>query len=204
MLWSFSADQNNLLTNLWVNGNINYDETLDFIYPVYTSLSWNKSDRYINKKYNHKISTLDNCSFDINFRMQMTHSMWQKIQENMKGEILRYGIDTENILQIQWASKNRQFMRVILPTEAILDDSDKYVIVRYGKRRWIEFFIDTEPWETSSFEVWYQLPNPECENYDMIFYNQPGVPKYNISINIDGSIYDYTDRKEDFYFENRE
>ena len=204
MVWSFEAEQNNLLTNLWINGNINYDKNLDFIYPVYTSLSWNKSDRYISRKYNHTVVSGDSCSYDVKFSMQMTHTMWNRIQENIEKEIERYGIETDNILQIQWAAKNRQFMRMILPNNAIIEENEKYAIVDYGQRKWIEFFLDTEPWETSFFEIEYSLPNPECRNYDMTFYNQPGIPQYNISINIDGQTYDYVDRKEDFYFEKRE
>jgi len=49
----------------------------------------------------------------------------------------------------------------------------------------------------------YILKNPDCREYDFTFYKQAGIPEYDIEININGETFQYPNRQEDFYFEQR-
>lgn len=39
MVWSFHSEQQKFLRELKLDGSIEYDRTLDYLFPVYTSLS---------------------------------------------------------------------------------------------------------------------------------------------------------------------
>ena len=204
MMWSFAPDENMLLTDISLNGKIDYDTSLDFTYPSFTSLSGNKSDRYMQRSYTQNVVSGENCSFDVNFEIQSQHAMSRQDIDSVQSIIQIYELDSPNLLEIQWAAKNRQFVRVILPSEAQITLRDDFEIVDYGSRRGIEFFLDTELSQTSFYEFQYTLPNPECRSYDYTLYKQPGIPEFDVLISIDGENYNYQDRQEDFYFEVRD
>lgn len=48
---------------------------LNWIYPVYTSLSGNKSDRYIHRKIQMTSSYNDNCNATNNVTLTLTHTL---------------------------------------------------------------------------------------------------------------------------------
>ena len=203
MLWSFQEDENSLLSNFKLNGKINYDESLDFVYPVFTSLSGNKSDRYMRRSFSHSVSSGEKCSFNVELKIKSTHALTQKSQTNLENIIDRYKLDSPNLLEIQGASRNRQFVRVILPTDAIIFPSDDFEIVQYWSRQWVEFFINTPLRQSSEFRFDYILENPECVPYDFIFYKQPWIREYDIDIAINNDKKSYKGKAEDFFFELR-
>ncbi len=204
MMWSFDEWENSFLTDMSLNGKVDYDSSLDFTYPVYTSLSGNKSDRYMKRSYTQRVTSWVSCSYDVEFEIQSQHSISAWDIQNIENTIWKYELSTPNLMQIQWNAKNRQFVRVILPSSAKIYPRDDFEIVNYGTRRGIEFFLDTEPSQTSFYNFNYSLPNPECRNYDYTLYKQPWVPEHDIFLLLNGKKYTYTQRTEDFYFELRE
>jgi hypothetical protein len=58
MIYSFHSDENSLLWKLNLNGELAFHKTLDFAYPVYTSLSGNKSGRYIKTEYKKSVDLI--------------------------------------------------------------------------------------------------------------------------------------------------
>lgn len=203
MMWSFQEDENNFLSELAFNGGIDYDQTLDFAYPVYTSLSWNKSDRYISRSYNQIVKSWPSCSYDIELEILSRHTMQEQQIQEIESKMDLYWIESEEILQIQWAGRNRQFVRIILPSDSLIPQSDSYEIVNYGSRKGIEFFINTELFGESFYSFQYSLPNLECRDYDYMMYKQPWIRSFDISLDIDGANFNYPWREEDFYFELR-
>ncbi len=204
MMWSFDPEENQFLSDIWANGNIAYDTTLDFTYPVYTSISGNKSDRYMYRKYRQTVRSGESCSYDIAFEIQSTHNMTKNEREYITNMITENDLTTPNLFEIQWAGTNRQFVRVIIPDEAILEPQEWVVEILYGERKWAEFFLETQLQETSFFTLKYQLPNHECKPYTYELYKQPGIPLYDITMDIDGDTYTYTQQQQDFYFEKRD
>ena len=203
MMWSFNEAENSFLEAFGMNGKINYDKTLDYVYPVYTSLSGNKSDRYMKRWYTHTVKSWKNCSYDISLQIENTHDMWKIKRDRILSLINEYDLSSPNLFQIQWAATNKQFMRVILPSNAIINPQSGMDILEYWSRKWVEFFLNTELQETSYYTIDYTLPNTECKNYDYKLYKQPGIPHYDISIEINGENHEYIRREEDFYFELR-
>lgn len=204
MLWSFIEEHNKLLSEFWVNGYIDYSASLDAIYPVYTSLSGNKSDRYMKRNYVINVrSQSDSCNYDVEFQIRSTHAMTQSRRDDVQNFIQEYNLDSPNLFEIQWAARNRQYVRVIIPSNTNINPKVGTDIVDYGQRKWLEFFLDTQLSQTSVYENSYELLNPSCENYSTILYKQPWIPEFGVRLNIDGEIYNYDNLEEDFYFEVR-
>ncbi len=203
MMWSFNEKENNFLELFWINGKINYDQTFDFAYPIYTSLSGNKSDRYMKRRYKQTVTKWENCSYNISLEIQNTHDMWKLKRERIQKLIAEYKLDSPNLFQIQWAATNKQFMRVILPSQSQIQAKKWMDIVDYGKRKWVEFFLNTRLQETSSYTIDYVLSNPECKPYTYMLYKQPGIAEYAIDIDLNGEKFSYAKWEEDFPFEER-
>lgn len=204
MMWSFDENHNAILSNFWVNGEIDYQQSLDYIYPVYTSLSGNKSDRYMRRNYVINInSQTDSCNYNIDFQIRSTHGMTQNRRDDIQSFISEYELDSPNLFEIQGADRNRQYVRVIIPPNTSVIDSQGTEIIDYGQRKWLEFFLDTQLWEVSLYENSYILENPRCDTYTTTIYKQPWIPQFWVRLNIDGEIYNFDNLQEDFYFENR-
>lgn len=76
LMWSFNKKDNEFLRAMKLTGEIDYDASLDSIYPVYTSLSGNKSDRYMDYLYNHTVTKIkENCDYEIIQKIKSSHNM---------------------------------------------------------------------------------------------------------------------------------
>lgn len=204
MFWSFNPEQNAILTEFWINGAVDYTQSLDFLYPVYTSLSGNKSDRYMQRSYEIEVqSQADSCNYDVSFVIRSTHGMNKTRRDDIQSFIAEYNLDSPNLFEIQWAARNRQYVRVIIPNNVQIEPKAGTDIVNYWKRKWLEFFLETQLSETTLYSHSYTLENPRCENYSTTLFKQPWIPEFWISITIDGVRYEYTNVQEDFYFEDR-
>ncbi len=204
VLWSFDENHNSILSNLDLNWNIDYSQSLDYFYPVYTSLSGNKSDRYMKRNYVIKVnSQSDSCDYDVSFQIRSTHAMTKNRRDDIQNFIAEYNLDSPNLFEIQWAARNRQYVRVIVPNNTIIPPRTWTDIVDYGKRKWLEFYLDTLLSQTSIYEHSYTLINPSCENYSTTIYKQAGIPEFWVRITIDWESYNYDNMQWDFYFEDR-
>lgn len=203
MIWSFHEDENIFLSELWLRGDIDFSKSIDFSYPVYTSLSGNKSDRYMRRKYIQTVNTNESCDFEVNFQIQSTHDMGKNKRDAINSLIEEYGLDDTNLLEIQWAARNRQFVRVLFPKSAQIQKKEGMEIIDYGARKWVEFFLTTELQQTTYYDISYSLENPDCSNYNYTLFKQSWIPSYDIELTIDENNHEYLWRKEDFYFEVR-
>lgn len=87
------------------------------LYPVYTSLSGNKSDRYMTRSYQQSVSKTETCDFLVNSKIISEHHMPEQEQQEIQTMIQKFALEGENLLEIQGAAKNRQYVRVLLPKE---------------------------------------------------------------------------------------
>lgn len=203
MVWSFHEAEARFLKDMWLDGDIDYEQTLDQVFPVYTSLSGNKSDRYMTRKYRQSVKKADNCSYNVKFEIQSTHDMGKKRRDTIQSLIWEYDLTTKNLLEIQGAATNRQFVRVILPEDAIITPAKGMEEVVYGSRKGVEFFLDTQLQETSFYTLEYLLKNPNCEPYSFMMYKQAGIPEYDIILDIEDETFSYPWQTQDFYFKKR-
>lgn len=205
MLWSFDKKWSHFLNQFQLTWELDYYGSLDAMYPVYTSLSWNKSDRYMTHSYNHTVTkNKENCDYEITQKIKLSHNMWRKSRNRIQDLMKKYDLNTPNLFKIQWADRNRQYVRVILPEDAQVSPQKDMEIVDYGRRKGVEFFLTTPEQQASYFEFTYSLPNPECKPYSFKLYKQPGIRKFDVQLNLDWEKYEYFGRDRDFYFEERE
>lgn len=183
VFYSFNLTENSLLKEIWVTWYIDYNKTIDFSYPVYTSISWNKSDRYIQRTFEKNININPDCSINTNLKIISKHSYSKKEEVKIKALMNEYNIENEHeTLYIQWAWKNVQYTRVLLPKDAIIEKSNEYEIHNLWDFNLVEFFKTTEKTEITNTNINYTIVNSECKKYNYNFYKQPWIKNYNIKI----------------------
>ena len=199
----FDKKERELLKNISLYNPINYNKTLDFNYPVFTSISWNKSDRYIAISYKKIVKKTKNCDFDTSFEINLKHNFNKKEENKILNIFNKFWIkDTSSkLLNIQWKWENRQYIRVILPKNIILKNKKDFISIKnYNKNeKSVAFFLNTKPWEKSSFKINYILKNTNCELYNYELYKQPGIKKYNLKLNTFGKNSFFSNIKEDLF-----
>lgn len=157
-------------------------ENPNWIYPVTTSVSGNKSDRYIDRSYNLAVQPVTDCLSEYLLTVTHTHTFDQKehdlisryfeafdIDENEAGKKMRF---------IQGEGKNRSYVRVYVPLGArlaftwgsISSTQNEYATV-------FSFTLDTDVGQSSTKTLRYALDLPECQKKDTTvhFFEQPGL-----------------------------
>ena len=204
VIYSFNSNENNLLWKFWLNWKLNYSDTLDYSYPVYTSIWWNKSDRYIEIKYKKDIIENVDCSIDTNLNIYRTH-FFSKFEEKRVNDLLdKYPIKSKtrkDIINIQWRWVNKAFTRVILPKEAIVKNKEWLNIYKYKNSTVVDFYINTRLLESTLYDISYRLPNKKCEPYSYKLYKQPWIRDYNIEIKREEELIKELWIENDFYYE---
>ena len=200
-LYSFNKQERALMKSLSLYNPINYSSSLDFSYPVFTSISWNKSDRYIKHSYTKNITKWTQCSFHTTLTLQNEHTYTKNDKSNLEKLITKYWIkeDINKLHFIQWNWLSKHYVRVIIPKEAKI--INKNVTVIDYKDRWqsVNFYMNTPVWETSTFKLEYYLPNKQCKTYSYKFYKQPWIQKYNLDINKFWEKIELLNNKKDVY-----
>ena len=183
VLYSFIPEENFLLWNLWINWMINYSKNLDFNYPVFTSISWNKSDRYIKRKFKKTVSLNDDCSINTKLDISQFHNFTLNDEKNILSILNNYNIDEKNhFLHIQWKWHNNQYLRILIPKNSIIKESNNYDIVTNDNYKEIQLFTETKTFESSLNSIEYLLINKQCRKYNYYFYKQPGINNYDIEL----------------------
>lgn len=185
VIYSLNSDENNLLWKLWLNWTINYSDTFDFAYPVFTSIWWNKSDRYIELRYKKQITKNNDCSIDTNLNITRTHyfssGIEQKVNTILDNHPIKWKTRTD-VLNIQWKWDNFSYVRVVLPKNAKVENKTWLNITKLEKITVVDFFMKSRLLESTSFDIKYTLENNSCLDYDYKFYKQAWIRDYDIEI----------------------
>lgn len=183
----FDEKENEFLKNIWFKNDLVDINYLDFNYPVFTSISWNKSDRYIKRSFEKNINIWNDCSIDtsLNIKTKHTFDIWEELSiKNFLYDMnVLWDIDINELLSVQWKWVNKQFVRVYIPKDAIIDNSDKYKIKVLDDRKEISFYQNTPLLFDSSFNINYTIPNTECKSYNYEFVKQPWIRWYDFIFN---------------------
>ena len=184
VIYSFNPEENNLLWKLWLNWEINFSETLDFAYPVYTSIWGNKSDRYIELKYKKTVEQNPDCSIDTKLSIFRTH-FFSKFEEQKVNDLLdKYWVtDKKDIINIQWKWVNKSYIRVLLPKDVIVQKQDWLKVTKFDNFTLLEYYQDTRVLESTHYDIDYKIKNLECRDYDFKLYKQPWIREYNLELN---------------------
>lgn len=196
-LYSFNFSNNKFLSNIWVNWELDFDKHLDFSYPYFTSISWNKSDRYVNKNFEKTYNILDNCKIETSLKIELNHNFSVKDEEKIRKEYynLWNNVDLKNQILIQWKWENRQFVRVLIPKNAEILNNN-LTQKRKNNYKEIQFYMYTKPGQKTEKEIKYEIKNEKCEEYSYKFYKQPWIKSYNLKVNQ----FNFDKIKKDFIF----
>ncbi len=183
MIYSF--ENNKILRDFWIDWYINFKETLDFNYPIFTSIWWNKSDRYITRTYKKNyLVDKNNCDITTRIEIDLKNNFDKKEKQKIIDYFNLFKIvkNRENLLNIQWAWINYSYVRVLLPKKAILDNTIAHKEILFKDRDYkiVDFYMKTKPWQKSSHFIDYTLKNPLCKKYSYKLYKQPWIREYNL------------------------
>ena len=199
---SFDKKENEILDSIWINWKIDYNSSFDFAYPIYTSIWWNKTDRYIDISYKKDIKQLDNCNVYTNLEIHLKHNYSLEDKNRILELMNKNWVESNiNLLNIQGAWINKSFIRVLLPKNAIIESKLDGEIKKFENFSYVDFFSETKPSEESIYNIAYKLENNDCKTYDFKLYKQAWVRKYDLHINKNWINYIYTDIQNDFRFE---
>lgn len=200
VIYSFSPKENKLLQELNINWKIDFDSSLDFTYPIFTSISWNKSDRYMARKYEKEIKQNKDCSYDTSFKLSLTHNLTIQDESDLKDLIKKYEIKTPWTMYIQWTWRNRQYIKVMLPKNAIIKENKNYVIEETPTVKYVNFYMQTNRFQTMTMKIDYTLPNLNCEKYTFNLYKQAWIRKYDVVVEDDDVVIEKKNITSDFNY----
>jgi len=182
VFYPFDKQAQKLAYNLNINWNIDYN-SLDHNYVVNTSISGNKSDRYIERIYKKEVVKNQDCSIDTN--LEITHKHNFNINNELKFKKLLYQLEipaskTEKLLFIQWKGDNYDYVRVLLPKDVKV--KWEFNTKKVGNYTQVDFYLKTPVNQEKSINLEYTIPNVECKNYNYSFYKQPWIKNYNFEL----------------------
>ncbi len=200
-IYFFNTKENDFLKQIGLEKSYDYFSFFDFNYPVFTSISGNKSDRYISRNFEKTYSIQENC--DISTSLKITQKHGFNINEEVYIKTLLYDmdalgqVDINTLLDIQWKWLNKQYIRVLIPKNAQVIQNKNITITDFPEYKEVSFYLDTNTFFESNSRFEYTIPNPECKNYTYNFIKQPGIKNYHIDIinnwNLQQSLYTETD-----------
>ena len=184
-----------------MNWIINYNKTIDFNYPVFTSISWNKSDRYIKRKYKKNVTINTDCSIDTKLEIVQSHYFTKDEEVKVNDLLTKYNVENkDHILNIQWRWENKQFLRVFLPKNAIVQIEPWMEIKEFDNYLSVELFTNTRRLETINNTIEYTIENKDCREYNYKLYKQPWIRSYDIESDINWENFKFEWVEEDYYY----
>jgi Protein of unknown function (DUF4012) len=165
------------------------ESATNWIYPVTTSVSGNKSDRYIEREYTLSSKQVNGCLYENVFQITHRHVFASRdhdqMTEYMRAFSLREDEAGKKMRFIQWEWKNRAFIRVYTPLWSLLAFTGGGIQVANNEHATVfSFSLDTDVWQTSNKTLRYALTIPDCEttSHTGVIYQQPWLGKTNFLI----------------------
>jgi len=186
IFYSFNEEENKFLNYLWFDKSPKYNDFIDFNYPIFTSISGNKSDRYIERFFEKQISYNSDCSINSSLIIKQKHGF--NINEEIKIKNFLYDmdllgkVDIVKTLDIQWKWLNKQFVRLLIPKNSIVWENSKIKVNDLDNAKEVSFYLDTNTFFPSKFKIDYTIPNSNCLEYWFLFVKQPWIKKYDLNI----------------------
>lgn len=161
----------------------------NWIYPVFTSISWNKSDRYMQRDFKVTTQAAWNCQALNHFSLVSKHTYNDSVRDSIRTLFDELKIDDwverDRLIWIQWAAENRQFVRVLTPKwSKLLYNWENSISVDNSDPSYtfFKFYVKTDVWSSNKIEFDYSTDVKNC-NIKPVFYKQPWLSNYTFSTN---------------------
>jgi Protein of unknown function (DUF4012) len=164
-----------------------YKTSPDFVMPVFTSLSGNKSDRYIQRDFTLTSTQTGNCIKQNMLEIRSNHTFSSSEEKIIRDTFSALSIDPKKVseeLAIQWKGENKQYVRLLVPKNAVLVNSTfkKVETIRtHPEYDMFTFWIEVRTWEISKESITYSLPEESCKNTTK-FAVQPGLLNFTFNL----------------------
>lgn len=159
----------------------------NWIYPVFTSVSGNKSDRYITRRYEWKTTKLQWCTYENVVTLSLSHAYKKADTEKIRSYMDIIGIkdkaEREKLEFIEWNGKNRAFTRLYVPRSATLAFTGADITLTENEDvKVYSFMLETNPGATTSKTLRYTVDVPNCDTTDasLSWTRQPGIRELEI------------------------
>lgn len=156
----------------------------NWVYPVFTSVSGNKSDRYIERTFRGTTNKILWCKYENIVTLSHEHTFGEEDKKQIESYMDMTLTTDESIrkkeLFIQGDGKNKSFVRLFVPPDAELSLTGSDIgIERQRDVTIFSFSLETPPGGRSSKTLRYLTNIPNCENYtgDITWIQQPWLRK---------------------------
>lgn len=154
----------------------------NWIYPLWTSVSGNKSDRYMSRTYQAIMKRIDGCKYENTITLSTRHTFTKSDTAELQSYFKTFNI-TDKAEQtkldfIQGDGKNRAYVRVYVPLGATLVGAGSDITVTSDTHATIFSLLIETPVGASSSKSWkYTLDIPQCQSYTGLveWTRQPGL-----------------------------
>lgn len=159
----------------------------DWVYPIFTSISRNKSDRIIERTFT--IQQKSECNREVTLKQKH----WFDTVEDEKIRNLAKNLWIENkvpmLLPIQWKGDNVHYLRFIVPvgSKLIRSSSDFIQGETHQQYSIIHGYVTLKPDSTQSVTIEYELPRDHC-SWKTAFIKQSGLRDTQVVIQKDDTI----------------
>lgn len=216
VIYNFNKKENELLSSLKLTWAFDYKNITDFNYPFFISIWWNKSDKYIKRKYYKYIKVEKNtsnnlCNLNTYLKIELKNTFKKADEKRILLNMKKFRIKPNtDLINIAWKWLNQNFTKIIIPKNAILNqnllNNSWYKVIDHKIYKTVEKLIKTNPWEKSFFELSYTLNNINCKIHSIKLYKQAWIYKYDIDFKYNNTyinnkkIIKVSWLKEDFYY----
>ena len=216
VFYTFNKKNNSFLELLELTWKFDYNKQVDFNYPFYISVWWNKTDRYMKRKYFKYINIEKKewkCNLNTTLKIHLNNIFTKKDEDRILWEMDNFWIDRNiDLLNIAWKWINKSYTKVIIPKDAIIDiDNLKkywYILVEEENYKTVEKLLITKSWKQSYFELNYRLDDINCKKQNIKLYKQAWIYEYDIDFNYRNDNLNQKENlkldwlKQDFYYNN--
>ena len=154
----------------------------NWIYPVWTSVSGNKSDRYIDRNYQSVVKKIEDCKYENTITLATKHTFTESDTLELQSYFKQFNItDKEEQAKlefIQGNGKNRAFVRVYVPLGATLVGAGSDITITTNADATVFSTLIETPVGASASKSWqYTLDIPSCDSYtgSVEWVRQPGL-----------------------------
>lgn len=188
LMASQNTDVQGFIDGLHITDNWKND-TGNWAYPLFTSLSGNKSDRYVHRTFTINSTTLTGCTVQNTFTLASTHTFNSTDEAQLNSVLARHSVAPQtwqNLVQIQWWYTNKQFVRLVVPANAELltEGSGMDIGVDNSNPKYSVFswYTNVDVGKTTQNTFAYKVAVPNCQS-NIHFYKQAGLANINVLAN---------------------
>lgn len=160
----------------------------DFIYPIFTSVGRNKSDRIMQRQI--IIERKNDCTREVVLEQKHTWNIWMEAQIKKMAHDLDIDDRIPLLLPVQWNSPNRQYLRIVLPKWSTAKSVWKVIfdtIETTQEETILAGYTNTPTSGSSTLKFQYTVPENLC-NTDTHFYKQAGLKNLTVIAKNENSV----------------